>query len=37
MLSEIAIHDPKLFDKIVAQATKAAKPVPAKQPRVKVG
>jgi large subunit ribosomal protein L20 len=37
MLSEIAIHDPKLFDKIVDQATKAAKPVPAKQPRVKVG
>jgi large subunit ribosomal protein L20 len=30
MLSQIAIEDPKLFDRIVASAVKAAKPVPAK-------
>ncbi|TVQ60782.1 MAG: 50S ribosomal protein L20 [Phycisphaerales bacterium] len=29
MLSEIAIHDPAAFDKIVAQATKASRAVPA--------
>lgn len=37
MLSELAIHDPKVFDKIVATATKAAKPIPAKKAKVKIG
>ncbi|HLP83629.1 MAG TPA: 50S ribosomal protein L20 [Phycisphaerales bacterium] len=36
MLSEIAISDPKLFDTLVASATKASKATAAKAPRSKV-
>jgi large subunit ribosomal protein L20 len=37
MLSEIAITDPKLFDKICESAVKATKVVPAKQMKIKIG
>jgi large subunit ribosomal protein L20 len=37
MLSEVAIGDPKLFDRICEAAVKASKTTPAKQAKVKIG
>lgn len=37
MLSEVAITDPKLFDKLVAMATKASKASAAKKAKIAIG